>query len=134
VGGQQGAFRQLGQHWLILRRSSLVCGHRCDGPSDERPRSSSHSRSVTAARTRFTSPTVQDRATKRVLLQGRCRGGLYPVPSLKSTSFVSSHRALSGVKLSIEHWHQRLGHPSKDVIESVLRSNKFACAPSESSV
>uniref|UniRef100_A0A8R7QHE5 Uncharacterized protein n=1 Tax=Triticum urartu TaxID=4572 RepID=A0A8R7QHE5_TRIUA len=40
AGGQQGAFRQLGQHWLILRRSSLVCGHRCDGPSDERPRSS----------------------------------------------------------------------------------------------
>lgn len=71
---------------------------------------------------------LKDRAT-RVVLRGRCRGGLYLVPSSKSLSSIFGRRALFSAKLSLDVWHRRLGHPSKSVVESVLRSNKFSCAP-----
>ena len=77
--------------------------------------------------------SLKDRATKAVLLQSRCRNGLYPVPSYKQSSLVSGPRALSSVRLSSDLWHTRLGHPSKNVVDSVLRVNKFACAPSTNS-
>jgi histone deacetylase 1/2 len=50
------------------------------------------------------------------------------VPS--STSLASHRHGLLGAKVSSDRWHQRLGHPSKSIIESVLRTNKIACAPS----
>uniref|UniRef100_A0ACD5TNX4 Uncharacterized protein n=1 Tax=Avena sativa TaxID=4498 RepID=A0ACD5TNX4_AVESA len=71
---------------------------------------------------------LKDQTTKKILLQGRSRGGLYPVPG--STPPCPSHSALSGVKLSSDLWHRRLGHPSRAIVESVLRTNKIACVPS----
>ena len=58
------------------------------------------------------------------------------MPSFNKSSVIyPGPRVLSVVKLSPELWHRRLGHPSKVVVESVFRSNKFACAPSlESSI
>ena len=76
---------------------------------------------------------VKDRATRRVLLRGNCHGGLYPVPSSTSSMLASIRHGLSGVKVSTDRWHQRLGHPSKSVVELVLRTNKIACAPSSES-
>lgn len=53
-------------------------------------------------------------------------------PLVNRSSFPGS-RVLSVVKLSAQLWHRRLGHRSKSVLNSVLRSNKFACAPSHES-
>jgi hypothetical protein len=50
---------------------------------------------------------VKDLEMSRVLLRGRCKDGLYPLPS-------SSHwrGALVTIKISPNRWHSRLGHPS----------------------
>uniref|UniRef100_A0A8R7VC78 GAG-pre-integrase domain-containing protein n=1 Tax=Triticum urartu TaxID=4572 RepID=A0A8R7VC78_TRIUA len=91
---------------------------------------------ATAARIRSMLPTEQDQVKRRVLLQGRSRGGLYPVPSFRASSSFSqsSLRVLSVVKLTSEHWHKRLGHPSSSVVDSVIRLNKLPCAPSRESL
>jgi hypothetical protein len=54
---------------------------------------------------------VKDLETRRVLLHGRCKDGLYPLPS-------SSHRqgALGAIKISPHRWHSRLGHPSPQIV------------------
>lgn len=49
---------------------------------------------------------IKDQVTKKTLLQGRCRGGLYPIPS------GSKKQVLGAIKPSAERWHKRLGHPS----------------------
>jgi hypothetical protein len=76
---------------------------------------------------------IKDQATRRILLRGRSHHGLYPMPCPVSFSSLPSHGALSSVTASADLWHYRLGHPSSSVIESVIRSNKLACAPSRSS-
>jgi hypothetical protein len=49
---------------------------------------------------------IKDQATGRLLLKGRCKNGLYPLP----TSFA---RQVIGVnKSSLHRWHNRLGHPA----------------------
>jgi hypothetical protein len=68
---------------------------------------------------------IKDRKTKRVLLQGPCRGGLYPLPS-----FASKLRKLifNVTRFSVDHWHNRLGHPARDIVVRVIRENKLPCA------
>ena len=72
---------------------------------------------------------VKDKITRRVLLHGRSRHGVYPIPYGRPSSS-SSHRAFSGVRSSSSQWHHRLGHPSNNVVESVVRSNKLPCSSS----
>ena len=62
---------------------------------------------------------MKDLITKRVLLQGRCENGLYPIRQ-------SPHRALFSVRLSAEDCDARLGHPSTQVVHHVLSLNKIA--------
>jgi hypothetical protein len=65
---------------------------------------------------------VKDQTTRKVLLQSRCRGGLYPWPSLESSS---SKCVLLATKPSVIRWHDRLGHPSMRVIDRVVRENNL---------
>jgi hypothetical protein len=53
---------------------------------------------------------VKDPVMKRVLLRGRCKGSLYPFPSLEHSSS-ATRCVLSVVKPSMSQWHARLGHP-----------------------
>jgi hypothetical protein len=53
---------------------------------------------------------IKDRESRRTLLQGKARGGLYPLPSSSLRSF--SREVLSSNKCSTTRWHARLGHPS----------------------
>jgi hypothetical protein len=69
---------------------------------------------------------VKDKVMKRVLLCGRSRGGLYPLPF--SRAMASGPHASSGVRLSSEHWHQRLGHPSNKVVQTIVSSNNLSCS------
>jgi histone deacetylase 1/2 len=69
---------------------------------------------------------IKDKATRRILHQGRCEGGLYPL-ELKSTG-ARVHKHVLGVnKPSTERWHSRLGHPSSTIVSHVLRNNKLPC-------
>ena len=68
---------------------------------------------------------VKDKATRKTILHGRSRGGLYPIPFGRAAS---SHHDFSGVKVSSQQWHESLGHPSNKVVKSVLRHNNLPCA------
>jgi hypothetical protein len=77
---------------------------------------------------------IKDQKTQRILMRGRSHHGLYPVPCPVSSTSLPSCAALSSVTTFADLWHCRLGHPSSIVVESVIRSNKLACAPSRSSL
>jgi hypothetical protein len=73
---------------------------------------------------------IKDQVTKRVLLHGPCRGGLYPLHSISPTV----HKLiLSAIKPSSQRWHLRLGHPSRDIVLRVIKSNSLSCSSFESS-
>jgi hypothetical protein len=64
---------------------------------------------------------IKDQVTRRVLLRDPCRGGLYPIPSLPS----SSHKLiLSAIKPSSSRWHCRLGYPAHEIVSH----NKLPCS------
>jgi histone deacetylase 1/2 len=73
---------------------------------------------------------IKDLATRKLLLQGRCRGGLYPLPSSHSTSM--NKQAHSVVKPSTARWHHRLGHPSFAVVNRVISQNNLPVIPDSS--
>jgi hypothetical protein len=64
----------------------------------------------------------KDRATRKILLQGRCKGGLYPWSSLEQSS---SRCVFMITKPSFTGWHDRLGHPSMVVISRVVKDNNL---------
>jgi hypothetical protein len=62
---------------------------------------------------------IKDRATKTVLHQGRCEGGLYPLGL--NSSEASSRKLAFGVNK-----HSRLGHPSLPIVRHVLKKNNLS--------
>jgi hypothetical protein len=60
-----------------------------------------------------------------VLLHGQCKGGLYPLPP--STSKFRK-LVFNAIKISVDHWHSRLGHPSWDIVHRVICKNNLPCA------
>jgi hypothetical protein len=63
---------------------------------------------------------VKDPTTRKVLLRGKCSGGLYPFPSLERSS---SRCVLSTFKPSLWCWHEHLGHSSMVIVQRVLDGN-----------
>jgi histone deacetylase 1/2 len=61
---------------------------------------------------------VKDQETRRVLLTGPCKSGLYPVKTLNK-------RVLGAVRPSTSLWHHRLGHPASSVVQRVLNLHKL---------
>jgi hypothetical protein len=68
---------------------------------------------------------IKDRKMRRLLLHGPCKGGLYPLPPP-----TSKFRKLvfSAIKIPIDRWHSRLGHPSRDIVRHVVSKNNLPCA------
>ena len=64
---------------------------------------------------------IKDRETKNILLKGRCRNGLYPLPS------PSIKQAYGTTRSSVSQWHSRLGHPSSVIVKQVISSNNLPC-------
>jgi hypothetical protein len=58
---------------------------------------------------------IKDQKIRRILLKGRCAGGLYPLP------LDEIKQACSAARVSINTWHNRLGHASNRVVEQVIR-------------
>ena len=73
---------------------------------------------------------IKDLATRKVILRGKCEGGLYPLISSSSSSW-SNKQAWSVTKPSSAKWHSRLGHPSSVIVKHVISKNNL---PYESSV
>ena len=65
---------------------------------------------------------VKDLDTRRILLRGKCVGGLYPLISLSSSS---NKQAFVAIKPSSSKWHSRLGHPSSVIVKLILSRNKL---------
>jgi len=72
---------------------------------------------------------VKDKATKRVLLHGTSRNGLYPVSCSSPSSAPLHCQGLAATTTSLDLWHRRIGHPSSSIVDYVTRSNKLACTP-----
>ena len=70
---------------------------------------------------------VKDLETRRVLLRGRGRRGLYPV---RHTGSDAKKHMLSATKLSSDRWHPRLGHPSPLIVSKIISKNNLPCANS----
>jgi hypothetical protein len=75
---------------------------------------------------------VKDKATRRILLHGRSQGGLYPIPLCRASSY-APRRARSGVTASPSQWHQRLGHPTNNVVITIFKTHDLSCAPFDTS-
>jgi histone deacetylase 1/2 len=70
---------------------------------------------------------IKDQTTKKTLLEGTCKGGLYPLPAaaLKNKQVLS---ASTGAHPSLERWHHRLGHPAFNIVQQVINKNKLSCS------
>jgi hypothetical protein len=62
---------------------------------------------------------VKDLASRRLLLQGPSKHGLYPFPFHKRPTFPTP-RALFGERTSISNWHSRLGHPAFRIVSRII--------------
>ncbi|CAL2255540.1 unnamed protein product [Prunus armeniaca] len=71
---------------------------------------------------------IQDRVTKTILLKGRSNNGLYPIPSAVSSHCLSKKVALLGQHVKSSIWHHRLGHPTNEVVQSMLKASGLQCA------
>jgi hypothetical protein len=77
---------------------------------------------------------IKDQDTRSILLRGRCRDGMYPIPASSPIKF-----SFGVNKPSLTRWHDHLGHPAFQVVQRVLREfdlpfqqeqNKyFVCGP-----
>jgi hypothetical protein len=76
---------------------------------------------------------VKDKATRRILLHGRSKGGLYPVPVNRASASFSSRHASSSVKVSPSQWHQRLGHPSNNIVQTIVKNHSLPVLDSDKS-
>jgi histone deacetylase 1/2 len=69
---------------------------------------------------------IKDQATRRVLLKGPWRGGLYPLVPLSTGS---SKKVFATIKPSSFTWQRRLGHPSSFMVQQILRKNNNSHSP-----
>ena len=69
----------------------------------------------------------QDKATWRILFQGACNNGLYPIPSLLPNQSASNSKLMAylGKLVNSTLWHNRLGHPSNLVSSTMLKKSNI---------
>jgi hypothetical protein len=67
---------------------------------------------------------------RKVLLHGKCKGGLYPLPPSTSRFW---KLVFSAIKILVDRWHSRLCHPSRDIVHRIISRNNMPCAHFDSS-
>jgi hypothetical protein len=68
---------------------------------------------------------IKDQVSKQVLVQGPCKGGIYPLQSISPTI---QKLILSAIKPSSQRWHLHLGHPSRDIVLRAIKNNSLSCS------
>ena len=73
---------------------------------------------------------VKDLRSRKLLLQGLSRNGLYPWPP----SHPSFNKPIAniGEKFPMDDWHRQLGHPAPPIVRRVLCSDKLLVSSSSS--
>ena len=66
---------------------------------------------------------VKDKVTKKTLLLGRSQDGLYPIPLGRASAPSSRHASAA----TSTQWHQRLGHPTNNVVRSIVKTHELSC-------
>jgi len=61
---------------------------------------------------------VKEQSTRRILLEGRCENGLYPVRS-------PNKEVLGVIKPTTSLWHHRLGHPASAIVQQVIQRHQL---------
>jgi hypothetical protein len=69
---------------------------------------------------------LKDRDMMKVLLQGRCNNGLYPLPLASWSSQSPNKVVLPAIKPNLVRWHHQLGHASPPIAECVVSQNKLS--------
>jgi hypothetical protein len=67
---------------------------------------------------------IKDRATRNLLLEGKCESGLYP---LKPSDVEFIKQAFISYSACPDQWHARFGHPSSQVVRSLLSLHNLPC-------
>jgi hypothetical protein len=67
---------------------------------------------------------IKDRATRNLLLEGKCESGFYP---LKPSDVEFIKQAFVSYSARPDQWHARFGHPSSQVIRSLLSLHNLPC-------
>jgi hypothetical protein len=75
---------------------------------------------------------VKDKATRKIMLHIRSKGGLYPIPLSRASSSLP-RRALFGVTASPSQWHQPLGHPTNNAVQNIVKTHDLSFAPFDTS-
>jgi hypothetical protein len=66
---------------------------------------------------------IKDQTSKRVILRGRCEGGLYPLPA---PDIKAHDKLVLRVQCpSSEVWHSRLGHPAFPIVRHIVQSRNL---------
>jgi hypothetical protein len=75
---------------------------------------------------------IQDNLTRRILLQGPSKDGLYHIQLQHFIrNKVRSLLAHIGVKVPSLIWHNRLGHPSRPVLQHIFSTFQLLVSPSK---
>jgi hypothetical protein len=74
--------------------------------------------------------SIKDRRSRKSMLDRRCESSLYPLAP--SDVEVLKHALISN-GLSRDQWHAWLGHPSSQVVSSILHINNISCPSSSKS-
>jgi hypothetical protein len=76
---------------------------------------------------------IKDLDSRNILLKGPHREGFYPLPAttLKKLVFGVNKMAGGAIKLSIDMWHSRLGHPTITIVQRVIRNFDLPCLVQE---
>ncbi|KAM2969511.1 hypothetical protein FF2_016605 [Malus domestica] len=71
---------------------------------------------------------VQDKSTGKILLQGLCKAGYYPIPFIsshkQSSSSSASHSCFLAKPVHSSIWHKRLGHTSNAITSAILHQSQ----------
>jgi hypothetical protein len=65
---------------------------------------------------------IKDHELRKIILHGRSRGGIYPLPCSSTTHTKQVH---SVSKVPQSRWHAHLGHPSSSIVKVVLSKNSL---------
>jgi histone deacetylase 1/2 len=71
---------------------------------------------------------VKDRDTKKILLSGWCHGGLYRLDES------SIKQVFSGIRVSRDKWHCRLGHPATQIVQHILHHRQLPSSKLQNNV
>jgi hypothetical protein len=72
---------------------------------------------------------IKDRATRSLLLEGRCESGFYP---LKPSDVKSKKQAFLSYSARPDQWHAHFGHPAPQIVKYILHLHNLPCCQESS--